>query len=162
MELFEKLGIDWRLIVIQIINFGIVLFILKKFLYKPVVALLEKRREQVVENVELNEKMKKEIHEFEEHKSREMDQVKQEAKQMIALASARAGELQVKAQEEASAKASQVLDQARKIISEEKSKIIEEARKEVAQLVVDATGKLLEQTARGAKGEEFIKSHLKK
>ena len=162
MELFEKLGIDWRLLIIQIINFGIVLFILKKFLYKPVLALLEKRREQVVENVELNEKMKKEIHEFEEQKNREMDRVKQETKQIIALASARAGELEAKAQEDANAKAGQVLDQARKLIGEEKGKIIEEARKEVAQLVVDATGKLLEETARGAKGEEFIKGHLKK
>src|SRR3989344_7638480 len=134
MELFEKLVIEWRLLIIKIINFGSVLFILKKFLYKPVLALLEKRREQVVENVELNEKMKKEIHEFEEQKNREMDRVKQETKQIIALASVRAQELEAKAQEEASAKASQALDQARKIIGEEKGKIIEEARKEIAQL----------------------------
>ena len=162
MELFSKLGIDWRLLIIQIINFGILLFILKRYLYKTVLEMLEKRRERVQESVDLNEKIKKEIHDFEEQKASQMEQVKNEAKNIITLASQRAQELEARAHEEAKAKSEATLEQARKVIGEEKGKIIEEARKEIAQLVVDATGKMLEKAAQGKEGEEFIKSHLKK
>ncbi|MBI3685123.1 hypothetical protein HY250_01845 [Candidatus Azambacteria bacterium] len=44
MELFQKFGIDWRLLVMQIINFAILLFILKRYLYKPVMDMLERMR----------------------------------------------------------------------------------------------------------------------
>lgn len=162
MELFQKLGIDWRLLIIQIVNFGILLFILKRYLYKPVVDMLEKRREHVQESVDLNEKMKKEIHDFEKQKASQMEQAKNEAKNIITLASQRAQDLEAKAHEEAKIRSEATLEQARKVISEEKGKIIEEARKEIGQLVVDATGKILEKVAQGKEGDEFIKSHLKK
>ncbi len=161
MDLFSKLGIDWRLLIIQIVNFGILLFILKRYLYKPIIDMLEKRRERVQENVDLNEKIKKEINDFEQEKANQMEQVKNEAKNIISLASQRAQELEAKANEEAKAKSDATLEQARKVIGEEKSKIIEEARKEIAELVVDATEKLLEKSAQGKEGQEFIKSHLK-
>lgn len=162
MELFSKLGIDWRLLIIQIVNFGVLLFILKRYLYKPIITMLEKRRERVQESVDLNEKIKKEIHEFEQEKTKQIEEAKNEAKNMLALASQRAQELEAKANEEAKAKAEATLEQARKVIGEEKGKIIEEARKEIAQLVVDATGKMLEKSAEGKEGKEFITSHLKK
>lgn len=124
--------------------------------------MLEKRRERVQESIDLNEKIKKEIHDFEKQKASQMEQVKNEAKNIITLASQRAQELEAKANEEAKAKSDATLEQARKVIGEEKGKIIEEARKEIAQLVVDATGKMLEKAGKGKEGDEFIKSHLKK
>src|SRR3989344_4517131 len=50
----EKLGIDLKLILVQIVNFGLLLFILKKVLYKPVLEYIKKRREEL----EANEKEK--------------------------------------------------------------------------------------------------------
>ena len=50
----EKLGIDLKLILVQIVNFGLLLFILKKVLYKPVLESIKKRREEL----EANEKEK--------------------------------------------------------------------------------------------------------
>lgn len=123
--------------------------------------MLERRRERVQESVDLNEKIKKEIHDFEEHKAHQMDQAKNEAKNIIALASQRAQELEVKAMEEAKARSEATLEQARKVIGEEKGKIIDEARKEIAQLVIDATGKMLEKSVEGKAGKEFITNHLK-
>lgn len=42
----EKLGIDFKLIVVQIINFGLLLFILKRVLYKPLLEVIKKKNEE--------------------------------------------------------------------------------------------------------------------
>src|SRR3989344_4307849 len=46
-ELFVNLGINAKVLATQIINFAVLLLILQKFAYKPVVGMLEKRREEV-------------------------------------------------------------------------------------------------------------------
>ena len=50
-ELVTNLGIDWRLLIAQIVNFFILLFILKKFLYKPLLSVLDKRRTVIEGNL---------------------------------------------------------------------------------------------------------------
>ena len=52
MEFLQKLGIDWRLLIAQAVNFLILLFILYKFLYKPVLGMLERRRETIEKSLE--------------------------------------------------------------------------------------------------------------
>lgn len=47
MELIKHFGIEPVLLIAQIVNFLIILFILKKFLYKPVVDLLKKRQDAI-------------------------------------------------------------------------------------------------------------------
>jgi len=50
MDIFEQFGIDWRLLIVQIFNFVILLFILHKLLFKPVLSAIEKRRKSVEES----------------------------------------------------------------------------------------------------------------
>lgn len=52
MELFSKLGIDARLLAAQIINFGVLVLILWRFLYRPIIKILNERRRQIDENAE--------------------------------------------------------------------------------------------------------------
>jgi len=57
----EQLGIDPLLILVQIINFGLLLFILKKVLYKPVISAIKDREEK-------SDKLEKQYQEIEELK----------------------------------------------------------------------------------------------
>lgn len=50
-ELIEKLGIDWRLLTSQAVNFLLLLIILRAFAYKPLLKLLKNRREKIEEGV---------------------------------------------------------------------------------------------------------------
>lgn len=43
-ELFEKLGINWTLFIAQLVNFVLLFFILKRFLFEPIQAMLQKRK----------------------------------------------------------------------------------------------------------------------
>jgi F-type H+-transporting ATPase subunit b len=51
MEILENFGIDWMLTLGGIINFLIILFVLKKFLYKPVFEMLKKREDAIKEGL---------------------------------------------------------------------------------------------------------------
>lgn len=51
MDILEKFGVDPILLVAQIVNFLIILFILKKFLYKPILELLNKRKITIKEGL---------------------------------------------------------------------------------------------------------------
>jgi len=61
-ELFANLGINWKILAAQIINFAILLFILRKFLYKPLLKVLNSRREEIAKAhanaKEIEEKLK--------------------------------------------------------------------------------------------------------
>lgn len=50
-ELFAAFGLDWRLLLIQALNFAILLAVLWKFLYKPVLKMIDERREKVEKGV---------------------------------------------------------------------------------------------------------------
>src|ERR1051325_6896715 len=58
-DLLNKLGIDWRLLLAQAVNFGLVLVVLRFTVYKPLLNVLKKRREKIekgLHDAELAEK----------------------------------------------------------------------------------------------------------
>jgi len=61
MELFAKLGIDWRLLIAQLVNFVILFTALTFLLYKPLIAALDKRRAKIAESLANAEKIGDEL-----------------------------------------------------------------------------------------------------
>ena len=57
----EALGINWKILVGQAINFVILLFVLKKFAYKPFLSLLEKRKIGIEEGIKKTEEAEKSL-----------------------------------------------------------------------------------------------------
>lgn len=96
----------------QIINFVVLLFILKRLLYKPVRQILEKRREFIRETVENAEKTKEEAQELKERREKEMREL---------------DELKVR-----------MLDEMRGAVLEEKKKLLIEAEREAASRIEKA------------------------
>jgi F-type H+-transporting ATPase subunit b len=57
----ESLGIDLRLMIAQIINFAVLLFILNKVLYKPLTKLLNERSKKIDESLKNSEKIEERL-----------------------------------------------------------------------------------------------------
>ncbi len=51
-DLFEQLGINWKLFLSQTVNFFILLFVLKVFVYKPLLAIIKERSKKIKEGLE--------------------------------------------------------------------------------------------------------------
>lgn len=135
-DLFAAFGIDWRLLVINLINFGLLLAALWYFLYEPLTSMLETRRRKMAQGVADAEEAKRQLSEIEGSRAEMLAKAGSEADEVIASARVAA---QQKGQEivsasEASAQA--LLKDAEAQAIELKREAIEQSKQEVAKLIV--------------------------
>ena len=57
----SELGIDWKMLIAQLISFSIVFFVLWRYAYKPIFVMLQVRREKIAEGLANAEKIKAEL-----------------------------------------------------------------------------------------------------
>jgi F-type H+-transporting ATPase subunit b len=107
----------------QIINFVVLLFILKRLLYKPVREIMEKRRGIVAKNIEEAEKIKKEALELQENYQKEMDKLKELRTQMIEKLQEEVEEERKKLISKAKEDASKVIEKERALFNTEKERL---------------------------------------
>src|SRR3989344_8250900 len=77
MELLTKLGIDWKLLLAQIVNFTLLVGVLTYFVYRPLLNLLDQRREKIrkaMEDAKHIENQKKEMEIFRNEQMKKIDQ----------------------------------------------------------------------------------------
>ncbi len=135
-SILHTFGIDWRLLVINMINFGLLMLGLWYFLYGPVMRMLEERRQKVVKGVEDAEAAGRARQEIEGERSGVLTRAAQEADEALAKARAAAGARERELVEEAGKRAESIVAQAEAQAKEEKARAIAESRDEVAKLIV--------------------------
>ena len=96
-EIARTFGVDWPHLIAQIISFGIVCVLLHRYAYRPVLAMLESRREEIAQGLANAEKIKAELAQTEAQRQEVMTQANAEATKLIE--EARAAAARVQAQE---------------------------------------------------------------
>lgn len=79
----EQLGIDVRLLLTQIVNFSILVFLLSKFLYKPIMKALKDRQSKIAEGLAWSEKAKREEERLDARKQEILKEARTEARKII-------------------------------------------------------------------------------
>jgi F-type H+-transporting ATPase subunit b len=79
----DKLGIEPTLLLAQIVNFAIVVGVLSKLLYKPILSMLEKRKKEIEEGVRLTAKAREDEVKLEEKKERMLAMARKEAQEIL-------------------------------------------------------------------------------
>ena len=150
------MSIDLNTMIWSIINFLLLLAILYKFLYKPLLDVLDQRKEEVANNLSQAEASRKEAEEMFADYKRQLANASNEAEEIIAKANKAAeeakNELIAQAREEAAA----ISRKAQEEISREKEKAMKEVRDEIAGLAVLAAGKVLEKSITVEDHEKMI------
>lgn len=163
-ELFSNLGINAKVLVAQIINFAILLLILQKFAYKPVVAMLEKRRHEIEKANKHADEIEARIKNIEEAKEVALNEARKESTQLIKHAEAQAAQAAEKIVEEAKAQAKHVALAESKKLREQHEKLRQELRKEIGAtiaLAIEKTvGDVMDKNAKDKLLEKAI-SHIK-
>ena len=95
-ELFSQLGIDWKLLLAQGVNFVILLIVLTKFVYKPLIKIVEERRKKIELGVKGGEMAEKIIKQAEQDK---VGIIQEADTQAVAIISEAEKNAQKKAQE---------------------------------------------------------------
>jgi F-type H+-transporting ATPase subunit b len=126
----------------QVISFAIVAFLLQRFAYKPILAVLEERR-RTIEEGQLNaEKIKRQLDEAEKRYSEILVKANAEAQKMIDEARESSAHLAERKQQEAIAAAEQIIAKAREASAIEHERTMESLKRELGRLVVDTTAKV--------------------
>jgi F-type H+-transporting ATPase subunit b len=141
-ETADMFGWNWKLFLSQVISFGIVAFLLQRFAYKPILALLEERRRKIEEGQINAEKIRKELAEAEKRYQEIVAKANADGQKMIDEARESAAHLSERKQQEAIAAAEQIIAKAREAAALEHDRTMESLRREVGRLVVDTTAKV--------------------
>ncbi len=76
----EKLGLDWKVLVAQVVNFGLLLFIMQRFLYKPLMKALDERNKKVKNALEDSQKIEEKLKSIEKKEAQLLDLARDKAK----------------------------------------------------------------------------------
>src|SRR5207244_11803596 len=112
-ETAETFGWNWKLFLSQVISFCIVAYLLQRFAYKPILAVLEERRRKIEEGQLNAEKIKKELAEAEKRYQEIVTKGNADAQRMIDEARESAAHLSERKQQAAVAAAEQIISNAR-------------------------------------------------
>lgn len=143
MDLIDKLGIDLKLLIAQIVNFAILLFILTKLIYKPLLKVLDDRKKMIAKSVDDSKKIEDRLAAIEADKDKVLANAGKEAMVIVEKAKKEAEEEHVKIIAAAKKEISTLAERYRAQLKEEKSEIMNEVKKEVAELVVLSSEKIL-------------------
>jgi len=142
-QLFAAFGIDWRLLIAQAVNFGIVLIALWYFLYKPTLALLERRRELVAKGVTDAAKAEEKLAGADAEALKRVAAADEDAEHIVSAAREAGNAEKVRLLKEAEERSAAVTKDAEARAKESAARFARESERDVARLAVLAAEKLL-------------------
>lgn len=157
-ELLSKLGIDWKLLIAQIINFLVLLFVLYKFAYGPVLAMLDKRQKKIEKGLKDADEAHKKLAESAELQKEILRKARIEAKEIVERSHIQAEKSKSEIAVEAKKQSEKIIANAKDQIELEKNKMITEVKSEIGSLVVIAAEKIIDEKFDVSKDKKLIES----
>ena len=142
-KIVNDLGIDVPSFLAQMLNFGIVAFVLWRFGFKPVLATLDERKQKIADGLKYAEEMQAKLAATQQESAALLKKASVEAGRIVDEARKIAKEQLDKQAQEASAKAADILAKGQQALELEHKKMLADARTEIARLVVVTTERVL-------------------
>jgi F-type H+-transporting ATPase subunit b len=135
METINEFGIKPVLLMAQIVNFLILLFLLKKFLFGPILKVLDDRKKKVAESLANAEKIQLELEKTLEERDKKLQLAAKESKKIIDEAFENANQIVDDAHQKARVDIEKMIIKAKEEIILERDKMHQEIRGELADLI---------------------------
>lgn len=142
-ELFAAFGINWKLLLVQAFNFGLLLAVLWYFLYEPVLKMIDDRRKKIAEGVRNAEAAARRLAEAKSEGEGIIGEASREAEGIVAVARSRAEEKAGEIVKAAESRASSTLKDAMLRAEEVKRQALKESEREIARAAMLAAEKIL-------------------
>ena len=142
-ELFAAFGINWQLLIVQAINFGLLLFVLWYFLYTPILKIIDDRQKKIADGVKTAEAAERKLADAQVEGEGIVGTAAREAETLVATARGRAGEKGNEMVRGGEAGANAVLEEASARAEEAKRMALSESSKEIARAAMLAAEKIL-------------------
>jgi F-type H+-transporting ATPase subunit b len=157
---FASLGINLPLLVVFIVNFIILLVMLRLFLYQPVMKVLDERAKKTRDAMELAEATKKEYEQAKGEVQKQIEKGRQEAQAIITQAMQVGERLKEESRQEAAKQVQVMIDRARSEMEAERDKIVGDLRREFVDISIAAAEKVIKETLDKEKHRKLIEETL--
>ena len=141
-KIVTDFGIQPIYLVAQIVNFIILLLILKKFLYRPILKVLEERKETISASLLNAEKIEQQLQKTEQESEKKLSETLKHAQIIINNASTTADQIIAEAHKKVKTDIEIMMEEGRQNISIERDAMKNELRKEIANLIILGIGKV--------------------
>ncbi|OHA20578.1 MAG: ATP synthase F0 subunit B [Candidatus Taylorbacteria bacterium RIFCSPHIGHO2_01_FULL_51_15] len=142
-ELLHSLGIEWPILIAQLVNFAILLFILERFVYRPIIKLLDKRREDIATSAKRDEEIRAKLGEMDIARERVLTEARAQSQKILDEAKEDAerlrGKMILAAQEEIARNKAD----AERRLEASRVRLLAEVKGEIGTLIVDTIEKTL-------------------
>jgi F-type H+-transporting ATPase subunit b len=153
---------DYGLLFWMVLTFGIVLFILKKFAWKPILGSLKERETSIEEALELAQKTRDEMAKLQADNEKILAEARQQREELLKEARDIRQKMIDEAKDKARDEGDKMIATARQAIENEKSTAIEEMKKAIVSMSVQIAEKILKKQLDDPKQQqEYLDTYLK-
>ncbi len=145
-DAFSALGVSVPLLLAQVVNFAVLLVILRLTLYKPVLRMLDDRKRRIAEGLNAAEIARREAASAQANIQAQLEAARKEGQEIVANAQAIASRIESESREQAAREREAALEKARNEIQLERDRAIAELRKEFAAITIAAAEKVINQS----------------
>jgi F-type H+-transporting ATPase subunit b len=147
----EKLGINWGLLIAQLFNVGLMLWLLTRYLYRPVLNMLNERTRRIQESLQDAERVKEQLASAKQDYDAELARARQEAASILAQAQERAKVQEQEIISQARQESERIRNEAREQAMQEREQLLRDLKNQMAELVTVTASRVL--------GEELKSNH---
>lgn len=156
----KELGIEPILLLAQIINFGIIAFVLNKFLFKPILKMLSKRQDEIEEGLALTEKMKEEEDKVQQKREKLLDVARKDSQSILEEAKKQAKKMEKDILADAHKQASEVLEKAQAQAEQTRKDALKDMRSEAVEIALEMVKRVLPGTVSTADHRKLFSKQL--
>ncbi|WP_026506514.1 F0F1 ATP synthase subunit B [Butyrivibrio sp. MC2013] len=154
-------SLDWQTIIVQLINLGIQVILFKKFLYKPVMKVLEKRQNMVDEPIKEAEKAKEEALSMKSEYEANLSKANEEAERIVKDATGSATKKSEKIVSDARQEAAAIKEQAQRDIEQQKRKAVSDAKDEIGSMAMEIASKVIGREITGKDNDNLVDEFIR-
>lgn len=157
---FETLGIDPKVILLQIIAFILLYVILRRFLFQPLYAVMAERSEEIAEGLEAGERNKEALARLEEERQQVLAQAREEGREQVRRAVKEADEVRDRMVADARDEAQEIRTRGHEAVAREREQAALTLRQQVVDMAILAASRAvlqrLDERAHRRAVEDFI------
>lgn len=157
----EQLGIEPQLLLAQIVNFAIIAFVLQKLLFKPIMAMLEKRKTEIEAGLKLTDSMREEEEKLMIKRDKALSKAKEEALAILEDAKKQGKETEKEIAAKAQQQAAEIIERARLEADEIKKNAKDDLQSEAVDIAVQMAKRLLSAIMSEKDQHALIEKHAK-
>lgn len=143
LDILGKLGFDWKLALMNLVNVALLFWLLKRYLFRPVVKIIDERRKVIKDGVDNAKKAETDLLMAQRKAQELIDEAKVEANKIVERAHDAAKETGESMKEKARKEIELLIQQAKKNIDIDKREMKESLRKETVEIVILAVEKIM-------------------